>query len=113
MLKYPTECGRGCKNKSASPSPSNERWLISYVADLWNCSRLSPSGGHIAGVRAVGHIAMELMQKYAKDDGVIGVENLDRWPLGSKAVDFLSQTTSAQSYGNLLDVRFLPDSLLG
>jgi hypothetical protein len=48
---------------------------------------------------------MELMQKYVKDDGAVGVENLDRWPSDSNAVDFLSRTTSALSLAELLKVR--------
>jgi hypothetical protein len=48
---------------------------------------------------------MELMQKYVKDDGAIGVENLDRWPSDSNAVDFLSRTISASSVDELLKVR--------
>ena len=40
---------------------------------------------------------MELMQKYVKEDGVVGIEDLDRWPSDSAVVDFLSATTSASS----------------
>jgi hypothetical protein len=47
---------------------------------------------------------MELMQKYVKEDGAIGVDNLDRWPLNSDAVKFLSATTSAGSAAELLKV---------
>jgi hypothetical protein len=53
----------------------------------------------------VGYIAMELMQKYVKDDGAVGVEDLERWPSDSNAVDFLSRTTSASSVDELLKVR--------
>jgi hypothetical protein len=47
---------------------------------------------------------MELMQKYVKDGGAIGVEDLDRWPSDSNAVAFLSMTTSAPSLDELLKV---------
>ena len=47
---------------------------------------------------------MELMQGYAKDDGAIGVDDLHRWPEGSSAVRFLSETTSASSVGELMEV---------
>jgi hypothetical protein len=53
---------------------------------------------------ALSSITMELMQKYVKEDGAIGVDNLDRWPLNSKAVTFLSATTSAASAAELLKV---------
>ena len=47
---------------------------------------------------------MEIMQKYAKDDGAFGIENLDRWPSASDAVGLLSTTTSATSVHELLKV---------
>ena len=37
---------------------------------------------------------MQLMQKYSKEDGVVGVDDLQRWPVDSKAFGFLSATTS-------------------
>ena len=48
---------------------------------------------------------MELMQKYVKEDGAIGVEDLTRWPSDSNAVGFLSMTTSASSLNELIKVR--------
>jgi hypothetical protein len=47
---------------------------------------------------------MELIQKYIKEDRAIGVDNLDRWPLNSDALGFLSATTSAASTAELLKV---------
>lgn len=47
---------------------------------------------------------MELMQGYIKEEGAIGVDDLTRWPSDSKAVDFLSQTTSATSSAALMKV---------
>jgi hypothetical protein len=47
---------------------------------------------------------MELMQKYVKEDGAIGVDNLHRWPSNSDALGFLSATTSAASAAELLKV---------
>ena len=38
---------------------------------------------------------MELLQKYVKEDGFIGIKNLDRWPFDSVVVEFPSSTTSA------------------
>ena len=52
----------------------------------------------------MGYITMELMQKYAKDDGAIGIENLNRWSMDSDAVKFLSMTTSARSVDELMKV---------
>ena len=52
---------------------------------------------------------MELMQKYSKEDGAIGVENLDRWPSDSEAVGFLSITISASSMAELKRVGYSID----
>jgi hypothetical protein len=58
-------------------------------------------------VRAVGYITMELMQKYAKEDGAIGIENLNRWAMDSDAVKFLSMTTSTGSIEELRKVSII------
>jgi hypothetical protein len=47
---------------------------------------------------------MELMQKYVKDDGVVGLDNLDRWRTSPAAIEFLSATTSASSIEELKKV---------
>lgn len=47
---------------------------------------------------------MELMQKYVKDDGKVGVDDLALWPSDSNAVGFLSATTSATSVNELIKV---------
>lgn len=47
---------------------------------------------------------MQLMQKYAKDDGAIGLDKLDRWLANSAALKFLSATTSARSFKGLKKV---------
>ena len=47
---------------------------------------------------------MESTQKHVKEDGVVGIEDLDRWPSDSAAVDFLSATTCASSAKQLMTV---------
>ncbi|CBF73643.1 predicted protein [Aspergillus nidulans FGSC A4] len=44
---------------------------------------------------------MELMQKYVKDDGVVGLDNFDHWWTSSAAIEFLSATTSVSSVEDL------------
>jgi hypothetical protein len=44
------------------------------------------------------------MQKYVKDDGAIGIDDLNRWPSDSDAVGFLSATQSATSVNELTKV---------
>ena len=55
---------------------------------------------------------MKLMQGYEKDDGATGVDDLDRWPTDSRAVDFLSATTYATEISQLLKVRYPPYILI-
>jgi hypothetical protein len=47
---------------------------------------------------------MELMQKYEKDDGSVGVDDLNRWPADSDAVEFLSAASSGTSIEALKQV---------
>lgn len=53
---------------------------------------------------SVARVMMELMQKYVKDDGVVGIDNLDRWRNRPAAIEFLSATTSAGSFEELKTV---------
>lgn len=48
---------------------------------------------------------MQLMQKYDKEDGAIGIDDLNRWHSGSDAIGFLSATTTTVSAAELLKVR--------
>ncbi|KAJ6112291.1 hypothetical protein N7523_002113 [Penicillium sp. IBT 18751x] len=49
-------------------------------------------------------IMMELMQKYVKDDGAVGIDNLERWQACPAAIEFLSAITSASSFEELKNV---------
>ncbi|KAB8235851.1 uncharacterized protein BDW43DRAFT_308662 [Aspergillus alliaceus] len=42
-------------------------------------------------------MTMDLMRTYEKDNGVVGVDDLDLWPVDSDAFSFLSMTSSAGS----------------
>lgn len=48
---------------------------------------------------------MELMQTYDKIDGVVGVDDLDRWPVDSDAFGFLFTLSSTMSIEALKQVR--------
>ncbi|KAH7330038.1 hypothetical protein BKA65DRAFT_527718 [Rhexocercosporidium sp. MPI-PUGE-AT-0058] len=61
------------------------------------------SDGRPRDIRALSSITMELMQKYVKEDGAVGVDDLHRWPSNSDAVGFLSATTSTASAAELLE----------
>lgn len=58
-------------------------------------------------IAAIPPITMQLMQKYDKADGTIGVDDLKRWPMGSAAVEFLGASGTAVS---LQDLRQVSDS---
>ena len=74
------------------------------AANQEHCRKVDSSHDDHRDLRAVDRIAMELMQKYVKDDDAVGVEDLNRWPSTSKAVVFLSETTSAVSVNELIQV---------
>ncbi|KAK5044691.1 hypothetical protein LTR84_010583 [Exophiala bonariae] len=50
---------------------------------------------------------MQLMQKYAKDDGTIGIDNLNRWSESSEPVKFLLMTNTTTSIQELMQHAFL------
>ena len=60
--------------------------------------------GHGRLFRDLGHVVMVLMQGYAKEDGAVGINDLERWPSDSLAIDFLSATTYASRTNQLLEV---------
>ncbi|KAJ5998183.1 hypothetical protein N7522_009843 [Penicillium canescens] len=65
----------------------------------------------------VSRIMMELMQNYAKDDGVVGIDDLERWSTCPAAIEFLSAITLASSFEELKKVceppsNFAPNSLI-
>jgi hypothetical protein len=88
-------------------SPRWFREVLSLLTSAANqqCCESVRGGGEPRDVRALSRIMMELMQKYIKDDGAIGVDNLDRWPSDCDAVTFLSHTTSVTSARELENVR--------
>lgn len=50
---------------------------------------------------------MELMQKYTKEDGAVGIDNIERWQACPAAIEFLSAIASASSFEELKKVRDL------
>ncbi|OCK73599.1 kinase-like protein [Lepidopterella palustris CBS 459.81] len=88
------------------------------IANQECCHVMSQPKGGSCDVRALSFITMELMQKYVKEDGAIGVDDLRRWYSNSDAVGFLSATTSVESAEELLKHPLLKrpwqkESLLG
>ncbi|KAL2846617.1 hypothetical protein BJY01DRAFT_173128 [Aspergillus pseudoustus] len=71
------------------------------IARIDCCSIRPPGKIQSSDLAPVGRVMMELMQKYVKDEGVVGLDNLDRWRSSSAAIEFLSATTSASSLEEL------------
>ena len=53
---------------------------------------------------ALNIVTMKLMQKYIKNEGIIDVNDTNRWPIDSHAVGFLFVIISAISISELLKV---------
>ncbi|QMW34986.1 hypothetical protein F9C07_2063902 [Aspergillus flavus] len=71
------------------------------IARLDSFSKRPPGRIQEKDLFPVARVLMQLMQKYAKDDGAIGLDKIDRWPADSAALEFLSATTSAGSFEGL------------
>ena len=55
----------------------------------------TPNQSEAAYITTLLSITIRLIQKYDKDKGVVSVEDLERWPIDSAAVGFLSATETA------------------
>ena len=74
------------------------------TANQENCRTLPPGNTEPRDIRASGAITRELMEKHVKDGQNVGVEDLHRWPSDSKALRFLSETTTASLVDELRKV---------
>ncbi|KAL4931870.1 uncharacterized protein BDV17DRAFT_279965 [Aspergillus undulatus] len=88
------------------------------IARIDCCSSRPPGKVQASDLAPVGRIMMELMQKYVKDDGAVGLDNFDRWRTSSAAIEFLSATTSVSSMEELrkrllTEIRYAPGDLIG
>lgn len=71
---------------------------------LDRCVLRAENETQIPELGSVGNIMMELLQKYVKDDGKVGIDDLNRWSSDSIPVNFLSATTSSDSIESLMQV---------
>ncbi|KAJ5522390.1 hypothetical protein N7527_006505 [Penicillium freii] len=74
---------------------------IIKIACLDLCVDCTPDQSEAAYIAALPLITMRLMQKCDKDEGVVGVNDLERWPIDSAAVGFLSATETAGTIKSL------------
>lgn len=83
---------------------AQEALLTTSPANQEDCSDLDSSNKRsIRDLKALGKITMQLT-KSVKNDGVVGVDDLKRWPADSKVVGFLSALTSGSRLDELLGV---------
>lgn len=74
------------------------------IAGLEFCVDCLPNQVQALSIRPLSNIMMELMQTYDKNDGVVGVDDLDRWPVDLEAFGFLSTVSSTAAIEGLKQV---------
>ncbi|KAK7985501.1 hypothetical protein PG996_005258 [Apiospora saccharicola] len=82
--------------------------VLTTIANPQYCQNIS-SRGTSRDLQIIGNITMRLMQKYAKENDAVGVDEPQRWPPHSNAISFLSLTTSASSMVELSGHEFLAE----
>ncbi|EHA47173.1 hypothetical protein MGG_14438 [Pyricularia oryzae 70-15] len=80
---------------------------MSGQVKIWSYENCQPMQQEGTDIRSLSNIMMDLMQGYCKDEGRVGLDNLEGWP-NSLAVEFLSATAGASSLDELSQVRFRP-----
>lgn len=85
---------------SSNTAPQNV--LTAMIASLESTVPFTPDQNQFSSVNRLGFLAMELMQKYVKEN--VGIDDTTRCPVESRAFDFLSSTTSARSVAELSGV---------
>lgn len=84
------------------PPPARDP-LLTLIARLEDCVELQ-ADRMPQYFKQLEVITMELMQKYAKEDNKIGVDDVERWPCDSHAIGFLSSIESEASLQKLRQV---------
>ncbi|KAJ6114206.1 hypothetical protein N7512_007651 [Penicillium capsulatum] len=71
------------------------------IASLEMCVECPPGQAQKVYIKKLASITMEVMQKYVKDDGMVGVDDVERWPVDSDAFEFLSTLSTTESIESL------------
>ncbi|EGE04046.1 hypothetical protein TEQG_03080 [Trichophyton equinum CBS 127.97] len=87
----------------AEPDPAR---VYCWIGGVEHCY-LRNSSSYQREMNALAVIMMELMEKDTKESGLVGVNDLERWPSDSEAVEFLSATTSSDSINQLKKHSFI------
>ncbi|KAJ6102605.1 hypothetical protein N7486_005032 [Penicillium sp. IBT 16267x] len=77
--------------------PMEIPWFTFSAACIESCVERLPNQAQSGYIKALASIMMEVMQKDVKDCGVIGIENLERWPVDSNAFKFLSAISTTKT----------------
>ncbi|KAF4221635.1 hypothetical protein CNMCM6457_001786 [Aspergillus fumigatiaffinis] len=80
---------------------------IVKIAALEHCVKRPRTQSQAQVINSLATIMMQLMQSYEMDDGVIGVDDLGRWPPDSEAFGFLEAISSARSVEALMKHPFV------
>ncbi|KAJ5642327.1 hypothetical protein N7490_006327 [Penicillium lividum] len=78
---------------------------IVKIACIESCVERNPNQAQSSYIKALSSITMEVMQKYDKDCGIVGIDNLQRWPVDSEAFQFLSAISTTKTIEALKEVR--------
>ena len=68
------------------------------------CVECPPGQAQNVYIKKLASITMEIMQKYVKGDGMVGVDDVERWPVDSDAFGFLSALLTTKSIESLKEV---------
>ncbi|PWY75289.1 hypothetical protein BO94DRAFT_559572 [Aspergillus sclerotioniger CBS 115572] len=94
-------------------------YLVSHTSLDCSSILMSLEGEiQIVDLASIARVIIQLIQKYTKNDGTVGINNLDHWRKFPAAIEFLSATTSAGSFEELKkhllsEVRWSPSDLIG
>lgn len=80
------------------------------IARLERCISRQISRVQAHDLVPTSNIMMELMQKYVKEDGAVGIDNPERWQACPAAIEFLSAIVSASSVEELNKHHFLTEN---
>jgi hypothetical protein len=68
------------------------------------CVECPPRQAQSIYIKRLASITMEIMQEYVKDDGVVGVDDVKRWPVDPDSFGFLLGLSATKSMESLKEV---------
>ncbi|KAJ6027956.1 hypothetical protein N7540_003532 [Penicillium herquei] len=71
------------------------------IASLEMCVECPSGQAQTLYIKRLASITMEIMQKYEKEDGMVGVDDVERWPVDSDSFGFLSALLTTKSIESL------------